>query len=184
MYDCFIYQCFDCGPTVQISRDELTWGDPIIQKDVHFYDNALWNAALEVWLTIKQDNFGKYYSALINCKMYDNLVAFNGYGFQGYTHQKHDYCGFYGAGGTRADYIDCSMENNKFWNLRMNILKSVPTSAKNGYGIYWENNMIVHRYDAFFGRLGQNTKEATGAETRYYYNNSTIRQLISDGAIG
>ena len=157
VYDCFIYQCFDCGPTVQISRDELTWGDPIIQKDVHFYDNALWNAALEVWLTIKQDNFGKYYSALINCKMYDNLVAFNGYGFQGYTHQKHDYCGFYGAGGTRADYIDCSMENNKFWNLRMNILKSVPTSAKNGYGIYWENNMIVHRYDAFFGRLGQNT---------------------------
>ena len=116
--------------------------------------------------------------------MYDNLVAFNGYSFQGYTHQKHDYCGFYGSGGTRADYIDCTMENNTFWNLRMNILKSTPTSVNDGDGIYWKNNRIVHRYDDYLGLLGNNTKEATGASVRYYYNNDTVKKLINDGAFG
>ncbi len=184
VYDCFIYQCFDCGPTVQVGIDELTWGNDVIQKDVHFYGNALWNAALEVWLSTNQPNFGKYHAALINCKMYDNLVAFNGYGFQGYTHQKHDYCGFYGAGTTYADYIDCTMENNTFWNLRMNILKATPTSVNDGDGIYWKNNTIIHEYDKYLGLLGENLKDATGRSVRHYYNNATVKKLISEGAFG
>ncbi len=184
VYNCYVYQCFDCGPTVQISRDTLTWGDPLIEKDVHFYGNALWNAALEVWHSVKQENFGKFYAGLINCKMYDNLVAFNGYGFQGYTHQKHDYCGFYGAGGTYTDYIDCVMEDNTFWNLRMNILKAVPTSVNDIDGIYWRNNTIVHQYDSYLGLLGKDLKNASGQTVRYYYNNDTIKKMISVGAFG
>ncbi len=185
VYNCFVYQCFDCGPTVQVGKETLTWNDPTIQKDVHFYGNALWNAALEVWLSTYEANFGdKLYAALINCKMYDNLVGFNGRGFQGYTHQKHDYCGFYGGGYTYADYIDCTIENNVFWNLRMNLLKCVPTSVNNGDGFYWRNNTVVHQYDHYLARLGDDTKNASGSSIRYYYNNATVKKLLSDGALG
>ncbi len=186
VYNNYMYQCFDCGPTVQAGGISLKYNDYAIAQNIDIYDNVLWNAALEVWFTTNENPYGRYYAALINCKLRDNLVAFNGYGFQGYTHQNHAYCGFYGASGTKADYIDCVMENNTFWNMRNYVFKAVPTTTTPREGFYWRNNKIVFEYGKGFALIGYSPKIREGSigGSPNPYTNSELKQILGYNVLG
>ncbi len=184
-YNNYVYQCFDCGPTVQW-QGKLTDDDDgiVLQKDVEFYDNVLFDSALEVWLSTTSEITDTSYAKLINCKMYNNLVKGGGYGFAGYNHQKNEPCQFYGGGTTKAPYVNCVMENNKFWGSKVNVLKANPTSMVDGQGFAWKNNLIVHPYDGKLGSLGSDPKTATGKIVWYTYNNEVMKMLIANEAFG
>ncbi len=183
VYNNYIYQCFDCGPTVQVGVT-LTPGKQVYQKNVEFYDNVCWDADLEVWLTSTPDNTETTFAKLVDCKLYNNYVTMSGYGWSAYNHQKNEYCAFYGAGETGAEYINCHIQDNYFWNLRYSLWKAVPTSMKDGLGFQWHGNVTIHREGAILGALGADTKTATGGLTSYTYDNATIKKLIADKCFG
>ncbi|MBQ4097024.1 MAG: hypothetical protein IJC62_02570, partial [Clostridia bacterium] len=183
VHDNYIYQCFDCGPTVQVGTT-LTPGKKIVMKDIAFYGNALWDADLEVWITTKPENTEDTYAKIINCDLYDNYVTMSGYGFGGYNHQKNEYCSFYGAGQTDAEHIDCYVRDNYFWNIRYQLWKAVPTSMRDNLGFKWTNNTVIHREDALLGALARDVYTATGGLTSYIYDESTISMLLASRCLG
>ncbi len=185
VYDNFIYQCFDCGPTIQVTLAESSTVKKAEFRDVSFYNNALWEASLEIWFGSTRINTEDYYAKLINVTMHDNFVTMSGFGWKGYNHTSNrEYTSFYGGGATNAEFIDCYAYNNKFWNVRWQIIRCVPNSMKNGLGFQWYDNVFIHREGAPFGRLAQNPKTADGADIYYLYTNENIRRLIADRAIG
>ncbi len=183
VHDNYIYQCFDCGPTVQVGTT-LTPGKKIVMKDIAFYGNALWDADLEVWITTKPENTEDTYAKIINCDLYDNYVIMSGYGFGGYNHQKNEYCSFYGAGQTDAEHIDCYVRNNYFWNIRYQLWKAVPTSMRENLGFKWVDNTVIHREDALLGALARDVYTATGGLTSYIYDETTISMLLASRCLG
>ncbi len=184
VYNNYIYQCFDCGPTVQW-QGALTFGTPLIEKNIEIYDNVLWDASLEIWLSTTTKLQSKYYAALENCKVYNNLLTASGYGFKGYTHQKHEYCCFYGGGITYADYNNCIFENNKFWDIRMNFVKSAPSSVHNGLGFNIRNNTVVMTYDGKFAQLATDLENCRGSFVLYEgYNNENLKTFYDAGTFG
>ncbi len=183
VYNNYIHNCFDCGPTIQVGVD-LTEGKKVVFENVEIRDNVCWDGDLEVWLTTDIPNTKTTYGKLINCTLTNNLVTASGYGWSGYNHQKHEYCSFYGAGDTYAEFIDCRIENNKFWNIRKNLIKATATSTVDNLGFAWKNNTIVMLYGGQFGQLGKNTKLAEGGLSPYKYNNATIKQLLGNNALG
>ena len=185
VYDNFIYQCFDCGPTIQVTLAENSSVKKAEFKDVIFRDNALWEASLEIWFGSNRVNTDDYYAKLINVTMHDNLVTMSGYGWKGYNHTTNrEYTSFYGGGSTNSEFIDCYAYNNKFWNVRWQIIRCVPNSMTNGLGFQWFDNVFIHRENAAFGRLAQNLKTADGADIYYWYDNETIKMLIASKCIG
>ena len=183
VYDNYMHNCFDCGPTVQLSAT-LTEGKKLIFENVEIRDNALWDADLEVWLTTANANTPTTYAKIINCKLSNNLVTRSGFGFSGYNHQKYGYTSFYGAGDTFTEFIDCYVENNKFWNTRKYLLKATATSVGEGLGFAWRNNTVILPYGGSFCQIGKNPKEASGGLTDQSYNNSTVKQLLGNKALG
>ncbi len=184
VYNCYMYQCFDCGPTVQCGGSSMVPGKRIVEENIAIHDNVLWDADLEVWLITKVDNDEHTFALLKNCRLYNNLVTRSGYGFGGYNHYKNEYCSFYGAGETRARYEDCFIEDNIFWRIKKNLWKAVATTTENGKGFHWRNNTILLKYNQPIGFLGSDTKNAKGRLTKYYYNDETVAQLIEDGCFG
>ena len=183
VYNNYVHNCFDCGPTIQVGAT-LTEGKKVVFENVEIRDNVCWDGDLEVWLTTDVPNTATTYGKLINCTLTGNLVTASGYGFSGYNHQKHEYCSFYGAGDTEAEFINCLIEDNKFWNIRKNLMKATATSTVNDQGFAWKNNTIVMPYGGQFGQLGKNTKLAEGGLSLYMYNNDTIKQLLGNNALG
>ncbi len=183
VYNNYIHNCFDCGPTIQVGVN-LTEGKKVVFENVEIRDNVCWDGDLEVWLTTDIPNTATTYGKLINCTLTGNLVTASGYGWSGYNHQKHEYCSFYGAGDTYSEFIDCRIEDNKFWNIRKNLIKATATSTINNQGFAWKNNTIVMPYDGQFGQLGKNTKLAEGGLSLYMYNNATIKRLLGNNAFG
>ena len=183
VYNNYVHNCFDCGPTIQVGVT-LTEGKKVVFENVEIRDNVCWDGDLEVWLTTDIPNTATTYGKLINCNLTGNLVTASGYGWSGYNHQKHEYCSFYGAGDTFAEFINCGIENNKFWNIRKNLIKATATSTVNNLGFAWKDNTIVMIYDGQFGQLGKNTKLADGGLSLYMYNNATIKQLLGNNAFG
>ena len=185
VYNNYVYQCFDCGPTVQW-QGTLSLGRTLIEADTEIHDNVIekCNSPLEVWCTSNTPNSEKSFAILKNCNLYNNLCRSSGYGFGGYIHQKVDYNMFYGAGATNALYENCYVQNNTMWNVRKYLQKAVPTSVENGSGFHWRNNTIIMAYDGPLALLGSDTKNAKGALTKYTYNNETIRKLLADGCYG
>ncbi len=185
VYDNFIYQCFDCGPTIQVNVGNNLEGKKLEMKDVSFYGNALWEASLEIWFGASAVNTEDSYAKLINVTMHDNYVTMSGYGWKGYNHTTNrEYTSFYGAGATNAEFIDCYAYNNKFWNVRWQIIRNVSNSMKNGLGFQWFDNVFIHRENAPFGRLAENLEVADGRDIYYLYTNDNIRKLLATGAIG
>ncbi len=183
VYDNYIYQCFDCGPTVQWSG-KLSEGQKMIEKDIAFYGNALREASLEVWLSTTDPATPTTYALLENCRMYDNYVTGSGTGWKAYNHQKHEWCSFYGGPSTNAIYKDCYMENNYFWNNRRHLMKAVPTTTKGDLGFKWVNNTIIHPLDeGSIGYMGSDAANATGNK-QYFYEKETIKSLVESGALG
>ncbi len=184
VYNNYIYQCFDCGPTVQW-QGTLADGEVMIEKNIEFYGNALCEAALEVWLSTTQAPSETSYALLENCRMYDNYVTGSGTGFKAYNHQKYEWCAFYGGVETTAKYVDCYIENNRFWNNRRHLLKAIPTTTKNGLGFEWRNNTIIHPVDeGSIGSLGDDSANAKGAATQYFYDKDTVNELVKNGTFG
>ena len=183
VYNCYIYQCFDCGPTVQ-------WqGVPtgaVVEKDVLFYDNVIRDASLEVWLSTSAQPTANSYARLENCRMFNNLVTGSGTGFKSGNHQKQEWCAFYGGPQTNAYYIDCYMENNYFWGNRRHLMKAVPTSAMGYYGgangFIWRGNVIIHPANSgSIGYLGNNSANASGSPVQYFYDKDTVNSLVKNG---
>ncbi len=184
VYNNYIYQCFDCGPTVQW-QGTLADGETMIEKNIEFYSNALREAALEVWLSTTNKPTETTYAVLENCRLYDNYVTGSGTGFKAYNHQKYEWCAFYGGVETTAEYIDCYIENNRFWNNRRHLLKAIPTTTKNGLGFEWRNNTIIHPADeGSIGSLGNNSANAKGTATQYFYDKDTVNELVKNGTFG
>lgn len=183
VYNNYIYQCFDCGPTVQWQGNP---GGIIVEKDVHFYDNVIRDASLEVWLSTNEDPTDKRYARLENCRMYNNLVTGSGTGFKSGNHQKQEWCAFYGGPQTKAYYVDCYIENNYFWDNKRHLMKAVPTSAK-GFesgvnGFIWRGNIIIHPKDAgSIGYLGEDSSNASGKPIQYFYDEDTVNALVKNG---
>lgn len=185
VYNNYVYQCFDCGPTVQW-HGTLSLGQTLIEADTEIHDNVIekCNSPLEVWCTSSTPNSKNSFALLKNCNLYNNLCRYSGYGFGGYIHQKVDYNMFYGAGQTYALYEDCYVQNNTMWHVRKYLQKAVPTSVNNGSGFNWRNNTIIMAYDGPLALLGSDTKNASGSLKKYMYNNETIRKLLADGCYG
>ncbi len=184
VYDCYIYQCFDCGPTVQW-QGSLAAGQTMVEKDIAFYGNALCEASLEVWLTTSKPATADSYALLENCRMYDNYITGSGTGWKAFNHQKYEWCSFYGGGQTNAIYRDCYMEGNYFWGNRRHIMKATPTTTKDDLGFKWINNTIIHPKDeGSIGFLGNDSINAKGPNAQYFYNEKTINELVKNGTFG
>ena len=184
VYNNYIYQCFDCGPTVQW-QGTLADGEIIIEKNIEFYGNALREASLEVWLSTTTKPTETTYALLENCRLYDNYVTGSGTGFKAYNHQKYEWCAFYGGIETTASYVNCSITDNRFWNNRRHLLKAIPTTTKNGLGFEWKNNTIIHPLDeGSIGSLGNDSSNAKGPATQYFYSAETVNELVKNGTFG
>ena len=184
VYNNYIYQCFDCGPTVQW-QGSLREGQIFVERNIEFYGNALREGSLEVWLTTTNPATEDTYAILENCRMYDNYVTGSGTGWKAYNHQKYEWCSFYGGGQTNAIYKDCYMENNYFWNNRRHIMKATPTTTKGDLGFEWRNNVIIHPVDeGSIGFLGNDSVNAKGPNAQYFYNKDTINELVKNGTFG
>ena len=181
VYNNYIYQCFDCGPTVQWTG-ELSEGEIKIAKNIEFYGNALCEGALEVWFTPRNPTTETAYAKLINCKLYDNMVTGSGTGWKAYNHQKQEWCAFFGGRETTAEYTDCYIEDNYFWGERRHLIKSVPTTTKNGNGFNWRNNIIVHPLnEGSIGYLGENSAIGKGAPKQFWYSEKAVTKLVENG---
>ena len=157
----------------------------MIEKNIEFYGNALCEASLEVWLSTTQAPSETSYALLENCRLYDNYVTGSGSGFKAYNHQKYEWCAFYGGVKTTASYVNCYIENNRFWNNRRHLLKAIPTTTKNSLGFEWKNNTIIHPLDeGSIGSMGKNSAEASGVATQYFYNRDTVNTLVKNGTFG
>ena len=184
VYNNYIYQCFDCGPTAQWAG-ALTEGKQIISRDIHFYDNVLREASLEVWYSTRSEITDSTYCKLINCRMYNNMVTGSGTGFKAYNHQKYEWCSFYGGPTTNAPYIDCYMEDNYFWGERRHLMKCVPTTTMKDHGFIWQNNVIIHPKDeGSIGLLGEDYASGRGRDVQYFYDEETVRTLVDTGTFG
>ncbi len=185
IYNNYIYECFDCGPTVQFTGT-IPDGTAVVEIDVNIYDNVIerCNSPLEVWLTSYAEPTEQAFALLKDCHVYNNLCRDSGYGFGGYIHQKSDYNMFYGGEATKAVYDNCVIENNVMWNARKYLQKAVPTSVKSGQGFVWRNNTIIMELDGPLALLGSDSVASTGSYTEYTYNNATIAYLISVGCYG
>ena len=184
VYNNYIYQCFDCGPTVQWSGG-LSQGETLVEKDVYFYGNALYEASLEVWCSSTTPRTQETYALLENCRMYDNYVTGSGWGWKAYNRQTYEWCSFYGGGQTSAIYRECYMEGNYFWNNRRHLMKAVPTTTKPDMGFAWVNNVIVHPFEeGSIGFMGADAANATNPGKQYFYDKDTVNQLVKSGALG
>ncbi len=184
VYNNYMYQCFDCGPTAQWSG-ALTEGKQIISRDIHFYDNVLREASLEVWYSTRSEITDRTYCKLINCRMYNNMVTGSGTGFKAYNHQKYEWCSFYGGPTTNAPYIDCYMEDNFFWGERRHLMKCVPTTTMKDHGFIWQNNVIIHPKDeGSIGLLGEDYASGRGRDVQYFYDEETLKMLTDAGTFG
>ena len=183
VYNNYIHQCFDCGPTAQWSGN-VPEGKQLISKDIHYYDNILNEAGLEIWYSTHSEMTEDTCCKLIECNLYNNTVTGSGSGWKAYNHQKQEWCAFYGGPETNAPYIDCYMADNYFWNNKRHLMKAVPTSVNGDYGFKWVGNVIIHQLDA--GSIGYMSDELETArgEKCYYYDKETIAELVERGGLG
>ncbi|MBQ7822251.1 MAG: hypothetical protein IJ391_08225 [Clostridia bacterium] len=191
IYDNYIYQAFDCGPTIQwqghlktADNEYQNQPEVVLERDIMIHGNAIerCDSPMEVWLTTWEKTETSY-AILTNIRLYNNLCRYSGYGFGGYHHQKCDYNMFYGAGETKATYENAYIENNFMWYIRLYVHLAVPTSVKNGLGFNWRNNVIIKPYNSEFSMLGEDYENAKGRFKLYPYNDETIQMLIDGGCI-
>ena len=178
VYNNYMYEAIDCGPTIQW-QGTLPAGKTIVEKNIEIHDNVLSAAKPEIWLTTAKENTEDTYAYMENCRVYNNLVRDDGYGFSGYFHQKTGYTAFYGAAKTYAPFNDCYFENNKFWHIRRQVFVASNISTIQGKGFNWRNNVIVHPYGKLFGSAGG----FTGAGAMYY-DNETVAASVKDKMFG
>lgn len=186
IYNNYIYQAFDCGPTIQWQGHLNTEENQVIlERNIEIYGNAIerCDSPMEVWLTTWEKTETSY-ALLTNINLHDNLCRYSGYGFGGYVHQKCDYNMFYGAGETKAVYDEAYIENNFMWYIRLYVHLAVPTHVESGKGFNWRNNVIIKPYDSEFSMLGADYENAKGNFKLYPYNDETIKMLMDGGCIG
>ena len=64
------------------------------------------------------------------------------------------------------------------------MLKATATSVREGLGFAWRNNTVILPYGGSFCQIGKNPKEASGGLIDQLYNNSTVKQLLGNKALG
>ena len=184
VYNNYMHNCFDCGPTVQW-QGTIKEGERCVSENIEIRDNVLWEADLEVWHAPHHPITPTRYAALINCKLTNNLVKHSGYGWSGYNHQKSEYIAFYGgAEAFTAEVIDCEISGNKFWDMRKQLLRCASNSMKDDLGFMWYDNIIVHEYGKNFGWFAKDLNNAAGAATPYLYTNAVVKQMLGTKAMG
>lgn len=185
VYNNYVYECFDCGPTVQW-QGGLSEGRSILENDIEIYGNAIekCNSPLEVWCTTAQCDRSRF-AVLSNIRLYDNLCRKSGYGIiGGYNHQKTDYNMFYGGGQTNAVYENAYIEDNAMWYIRKYLQKAVPTHTGNGMGFNWRNNTIIKDLGSPLALLGTEYAIGKGGLAVYYYDEATLGEMYESGAFG
>ncbi len=184
VYNNYVHDCFDCGPTIQWSGT-LAEGEKKIAKNIEIHSNVVWEGSLEVWFSTNNIPTDDTYAILENCRLYNNLVTGSGHGWKSYNHYKFEWTSFYGGGGTNAYYNDCYIENNYFWGIKRHLMKAVPTTTVNGNGFEWRNNVIIHPDgEGSIGYMGADVANGKGKKTQYFYDKDTINKLVKNGALG
>lgn len=188
IHDNYIYQAFDCGPTIQWQghlRTDEDNPEVILERNIKIHGNAIerCDSPMEVWLTT-WERTDKAYALLTDIALYNNLCRYSGYGFGGYVHQKCDYNMFYGATETKAIYEKAFIENNFMWYIRLFVHLAVPTNVKDGLGFNWRKNVIIKPYNSEFSMLGEDYENAAGHYKLYRYNDETLKMLIDGGCVG
>ena len=184
VYNNYVYQCFDCGPTIQWSGD-LQPGEKKFATDIEIHSNVVWEGSLEVWFTTKSAATEDTYLELRNCRLYNNLVTGSGHGWKTFNHYKFEWTSFYGGGPTNAYYTDCYVEDNYFWGIKRHLMKAVPTTTVNGNGFEWRNNTIIHPdNEGSIGYMGADPANGKGKKTQYFYDKDTVNRLVKIGAFG
>ncbi|MBO7148667.1 MAG: hypothetical protein J6V93_02315 [Clostridia bacterium] len=182
VYNNYVYECFDCGITVQHKKPTKT----TIIKDTHFYDNVIerCNSPLESWAEQTEAPQKGKFMFMNNVVIEDNLCRRSGYGFGGYIHINTNNNMFYGGSETNAIISDCFIRNNKMWDIRNIAIRCVPLTTNYGKGFIWMDNTIIKELGSNFIQSGSNMKLAEGDFTTYKYNNDTLAMLELYKSIG
>ncbi|MBQ4137554.1 MAG: hypothetical protein IJD67_05525, partial [Clostridia bacterium] len=185
----YIYQAFDCGPTVQWQGDLTKEKEDRKRKHnlhIRVCGNAIerCNSPMEVWITTKTEQNEETYAILEDIVMSDNFCRYAGYGFGGYVHYKTMFNMFYGGGHTEATYKDAFVENNFMWHARVLIALAVPVNTRNGLGYNWRKNTIIKPYASEFSRMGADLERSLDPSVTYEYTNEIIEKMYETGAFG
>lgn len=185
----YIYQAFDCGPTVQWQGDLTTQKEDQKRKHnlhIRVCGNAIerCNSPMEVWITTQTEQNEETYAILEDIVMSDNFCRYAGYGFGGYVHYKTMFNMFYGGGHTEATYKDAFVENNFMWHARVLIALAVPVNTRNGLGYNWRKNTIIKPYASEFSRMGADLERSLDPSVTYPYTNEIIDKMYETGAFG
>ncbi|MBQ7820937.1 MAG: hypothetical protein IJ391_01460 [Clostridia bacterium] len=175
MYNNYVYECFDCGVTVQ-RQGSVASGTTVQQLDCRFYDNVIerCNSPLESWISHPDEPSEDTFMYMNNVVFEYNLCRRSGWGFGGYIHTKTDNNMFYGGTETNAVMTNSFIRNNTMWDIRNLVILAVPTASNYGKGFIWMNNTIVKEYDTVFARIGRNLAQTSGGYSYYNYNDNIL----------
>lgn len=175
VHDNYVYECFDCGITVQI-QGSISSGSYRYQLNCYFTDNVVerCNSPLESWITHPDEPDEDTFMYMNNVIYDNNLCRSSGYGFGGYIHTKTDNNMFYGGGRTYAVMTNCFIRNNKMWNIRNLVILAYPTSTNYGKGFIWTDNTIIKAYDSVFARIASDLASTDGNIETFPYNDKTL----------
>lgn len=186
VYNNFVYECFDCGVTVQYNESSgISNGTSIKHLNNLFYDNVIerCNSPLEAWI-IHNSPKENTFMFMNNTVFENNLCRSSGYGFGGYIHTKTGYNMFYGGVATKAVMSNCFVRNNTMWNMRNMVILSHSTTTHYGKGFIWEGNTIVKDYNTVFGQISRSPEESTEHSNEVEYSNARVAMLEYLGYLG
>ncbi|MBQ7822382.1 MAG: right-handed parallel beta-helix repeat-containing protein [Clostridia bacterium] len=182
VYNNYVYECFDCGVTVQYQNDDevaMSDGTKITQFDNHFYDNVVerCNSPLESWITHHQPAQEDTFMFMSNVVFEENLCRRSGWGFGGYIHTKTDNNMFYGGEDTSAIMVNCFIRNNTMWDIRNLVILAVPTTTNYGKGFIWKDNTIIKEYGSNFARIAANLVTTSEGFSPHSYTDTSLSVL-------
>ena len=186
VYNNYVYECFDCGVTVQYNESSgISNGTVIKQFDNLFYDNVIerCNSPLEAWIIHKSPNENTF-MFMNNTVFENNLGRSSGYGFGGYIHTKTGYNMFYGGARTKAVMSNCFIRGNTLWDMRNMVILAHPTTTHYGKGFVWENNTIVKDYNSTFAQISSYPETSTDTYATVEYSDARVSMLEYMGYLG
>ncbi len=180
LYDTYIYNTYDCGPTFQSNGNP---GSDTVMQNVEFSGNLLYNAPLEAWMSAPKRELGELY-LIKNVDIHDNISKFDDKGWNSQRpFTKKNYCMFYGGGITTATYEDCKIRDNIFYGERNYVIRAYNTHTRKS-GFNWSGNTIIKELGSNFAQMPADLWGMAGAQTEYTYTEITVRTMFVTGALG
>lgn len=173
---CYAYQIYDCAYTTQLTTDATN--EDVYIKNVVFKDTVseYCNTGLEIWNAAdKTPGTPIHYE---NVELYGNYVRRSGYGW---SHQRPNKDGnfYYGAFfGTRPEWNNYKVYNNKFAVAYAHALLSRFISPNNAH---FDKNLYILQRGKNFACTSYDYMNGGGSVTEYLYNDYYMQKFASDG---